>query len=294
MGEQTNIAWCDKTFNPWVGCSKISLACDNCYAEKWAKRSGSVVWGENRRRTSKANWKQPLKWDKEAREKGVRYKVFCASLADVFDNQVPDSWRMELFELIGSTTNIDWLILTKRIGNVQKMSSRDGQMFDVIIDKVWLGITICNQEEADRDIPKLIDIPAKLRFLSIEPMLAPIDLKFTTRSFGFPKHVSRDGVAYGMPQGIHWVIVGGETGANARPMYPHWVFSIKEQCREVNKPFFFKQWGEYLSDSQDLLKVINKQQHSFVGITGIDTLYKVGKAKAGHLLNGKEYYQFPN
>lgn len=293
MGKQTNIAWCDKTFNPWVGCTKVSPACDNCYAENWAKRAGDVTWGAERRRTSVANWKLPLKWDREAKEKGIRYKVFCASLADVFDNKVPVSWRMDLFELIAQTTNIDWLILTKRIGNVQGMASGDGQMFNVIFNKVWLGITICNQEEADRDIPKLIDIPAKLRFLSIEPMLTPVDLKFMSRSFGFPEHISYDDVCYGMRQGIHWVIVGGETGANARPLYPHWVWSIKEQCRKANIPFFFKQWGEYLSQSQDLEKVINTKQHSFAGIVGIDTVYRVGKAKAGHLLDGKEYYQFP-
>lgn len=298
MGDKTNIAWCDKTFNPWVGCTKVSLACDNCYAEKWAKRSGSVTWGGDRRRTSKANWKQPLRWDKEAKEKGIRYKVFCASLADVFDNQVPDRWRMDLFELIANTTHIDWLILTKRIGNVQKMSTYDGIMFDVIMDKVWLGITVCNQSEVIRDVPKLLEIPSKHKFLSIEPMLGPIELErhlgtyFNHYTNAFQQRKTEE-----CCNGIDWVIVGGETGINARPMFPAWVEWIKNQCLMTKTAFFFKQWGEYLSPSQDLNNSINPKIHEEEAIDSLRlgkvVTYRVGKKKAGHLLDGQEYYQFP-
>lgn len=297
MGNQTNIAWCDKTFNPWVGCTKVSPACDNCYAEKWAKRSGSVTWGSDRRRTSKANWKQPFKWDREAKEKGIRYKVFCASLADVFDNQVPDSWRMDLFDLIASTTNLDWLILTKRVGNVLNMGWQTASR-NADYSNIWLGITVCNQQEADRDIPKLLGIPSAKKFLSIEPMLGAITLEpYLSKSYDpISKELIKTQTHYRLGP-IDWVIVGGETGIDARPMFPAWVAWIENQCSITKTAFFFKQWGEYLSPSQDLNKIINPSIH---GEAVIDSLrfgkvvtYRVGKTKAGHLLDDQEYYQFP-
>ena len=120
MGDNTKIEWAHHTFNPWVGCTKVSPACDNCYAEGWAKRSGMVQWGPHaeRRRTSEGNWRQPLKWNAEAERLGVRYRVFCSSLADVFDNAVPVQWRIELMKLICETRHLDWLLLTKRPQNV--------------------------------------------------------------------------------------------------------------------------------------------------------------------------------
>lgn len=165
------------TFNPWTGCTKISPACDNCYAESWAKRSGLVKWGahEARRRTSAANWEKPLKWNRQAGEAGIRRKVFCASLADVFDNHrsIQPAWRDDLWALIRATPHLDWLLLTKRPGNISRMLPPDwGDGYP----NVWLGCTIANQEEADRDIPKLLAIPAAIRFISAEPLLGPVDL----------------------------------------------------------------------------------------------------------------------
>ena len=123
MAENTKIEWADHTFNPWTGCTKVGPGCDHCYAEGWAKRSGQVQWGHGaaRRRTSEANWKQPMRWNAEAERIGVRYRVFCASLADVFDNEVPAEWRADLFDLIAKTPNLDWLLVTKRVGNVERM-----------------------------------------------------------------------------------------------------------------------------------------------------------------------------
>jgi protein gp37 len=162
MGDTTKIEWCDKTFNPWVGCTKISPACDHCYAESWAKRTGSPqLWNGKRRRTTPANWRKPLKWDREAAELGVRYRVFCASLADVFDNAAPLAWRTDLFRLIHETPNLDWQLLTKRIGNVPTMLRVLGD--DALPQNVWLGSTVVNQDEADRDIPKLLAVPAAAR-----------------------------------------------------------------------------------------------------------------------------------
>ena len=179
MAENTAIEWADHTFNPWTGCTKVSPACDHCYAESWAKRSGTVRWGpgEPRRRTTDANWRLPLKWNAQAQRDGRRFRVFCASLADVFDNEVPTAWRVDLFRLIEVTPNLDWLLLTKRIGNAAKMMflARGGYL--PMLPNLWLGATVVTQEEADRDVPKLLAVPARVRFLSIEPMLGPIDLR---------------------------------------------------------------------------------------------------------------------
>lgn len=216
MAETSKIEWTDSTFNPWIGCTKISPACDHCYAEaQMDTRMGRVQWGagQPRSRTSAAYWKQPLRWNAErfvecpaCRWRGsaadfktaaspqacpgcggtdwseARRRVFCASLADVFDNEVDPIWRADLISLIGMTPNLDWLLLTKRIGNAAAMlkeakdywgfSDRPGKDWQ----NIWLGATICNQAEADRDIPKLLATPAAKRFLSIEPMLGPIDM----------------------------------------------------------------------------------------------------------------------
>lgn len=182
MGENTKIEWAHHTWNPWEGCQKAGPGCDLCYAEaRNARFNGGVAvnWGPGapRRRTSESNWKLPLKWNAQAEREGLRFRVFCASLADVFDNQAPDSWRMDLFALIAKTPHLDWLLLTKRIGNVAPYLQRDGLAFDLMGRNVWLGATVVNQAEADRDIPKLLDVPAAKRFLSMEPLLGPVDIR---------------------------------------------------------------------------------------------------------------------
>ena len=275
MAENTKIEWADHTFNPWTGCTKVSPACDHCYAEGWAKRSGHVKWGSGqpRRRTSDANWRMPLKWNREAERTGVRPRVFCASLADVFDNEVDPAWRADLFRLIADTRNLDWILLTKRVGNVMKMANevadmpRLGSHTGHLIahqwrngrppKNVWLGATVVNQEEADRDTPKLLAVPAAKRFLSIEPMLGPMLLQ---------EHaLSR----------IDWVIVGGESGPGARPIHPDWARSIRDQCAAAGVPFLFKQWGEWLPGQNDL------------------PAERVGKKAAGRLLDGRTHDGFP-
>ena len=233
MAENTKIEWADHTFNPWTGCTKVSPACDHCYAEGWAKRSGHVKWGSGqpRRRTSDANWRMPLKWNREAERTGVRPRVFCASLADVFDNAVDPQWREDLFDLIAATPNLDWLLLTKRIGNVGNMLPVPFD-FDKHFPNVWLGATVVNQEEADRDIPKLLAVPAAKRFLSIEPMVSHIDIKSYLN-----RHMEHAVLR------IDWVIVGGESGPGARPMSPDWARSIRDQCEEAGVALFVKQMG---------------------------------------------------
>lgn len=269
MSENSKIEWCDHTFNPWEGCQKVGPGCDHCYAEaRNARFAGgtAVNWGPGapRRRTSATNWRKPLAWN-AAHEQffaahGRRQRVFCASLADVFDNAVNPMWRVDLFELINNTPNLDWLLLTKRIGNAREMIS--GALGSIMRDErewpwpnVWLGATIVNQAEADRDIPKLLATPARVRFLSMEPLLGPVDLRFHIYSEptgNFRTHDGKRQLELRRPAdgGLHWVIAGGESGHGARPMHPDWACSLRDQCAAAGVPFLFKQWGEWKPVSQ--------------------------------------------
>ena len=265
MSENSKIEWTDHTFNPWEGCQKVGPGCDHCYAETRNARFGggvAVNWGPGapRRRTSAANWQLPARWNAQAdafmAQHGRRQRVFCSSLADVFDNAVDPAWRVDLFRLIRETPRLDWLLLTKRVGNVERLLA---EALDLVIainasdplatwlmrwlnhekapNNVWLGVTIVNQEEADRDIQKLRAVNARVRFLSMEPLLEPV----TVFSIDGPVDVPD-----GMPSPLHWVIVGGESGPGARPMHPDWARSLRDQCQAAGVAFLFKQWGEWL------------------------------------------------
>lgn len=241
MAEETGISWCDSTFNAWMGCTKVSPGCDHCYAEvSTPARTLDIVWGPHaeRRRTSPANWRQPLKWEREHEafqaEHGRRRRVFCSSLSDVFDNQVHIEWRWDLWHLISATPHLDWLILTKRIGVVPAWVALWGWPRNA-----WLGISVVNQEEADRDVPKLLEIPAPVRFLSVEPMLGPIDLGFLEPC----DHARRSCEDVRCWRALSWVICGGESGPHARPMHPDWARGLRDQCKSAGVPFFFKQHG---------------------------------------------------
>ena len=284
MSANTKIEWADHTFNPWVGCTKVSPACDHCYAEGWAKRAGTPeLWQGERRRTTEANWKQPLKWnqrhDEFFAEHGRRQRVFCASLADVFDNQVSASWRMDLWSLIAQTTNLDWLLLTKRPQNIRKMLPPD---WSNGWSNVWLGTTVENQKEFERRYGHLANIPAVVRFLSMEPLLGAVNISMYTDRFE-------------MVPGLHWVITGGESGPKARPLHPDWARSLRDQCQAAGVAFFFKQWGEwcpgFIEDGYELeADITGLKQHDFGGFMWV---YRAGKKAAGRLLDGREWNEFP-
>lgn len=250
MSANTKIEWADHTFNPWIGCTKVGPGCDHCYAEAdFDKRRHVVTWGagQPRKRTAPSTWAQPLRWNAEAKRLGIRYRVFCASLADVFDNEVPSVWRADLFKLIADTPNLDWLLLTKRIGNVSRMLPFGWQDFG-LPPNVWIGATICNQDEADRDITKLLAVPAAKRFLSMEPLLGAVDVtgEYLTAKLGsYPFKSLSDEHRTKLIDLLDWVIVGGESGPNARPMHPDWARSLRDQCEAAGVPFLFKQWGEW-------------------------------------------------
>ena len=274
MAADSKIEWTDHTFNPWIGCTKVSKAatggggCDNCYAEvstpaRVLRSQGAETWGTGapRIRTSAANWKMPLRWDAQHdaffAQHGRRQRVFCASLADVFDNSVSEDWRADLFDLIVATPNLDWLLLTKRIGNVLGMVPYDWTCpRRGWPAQVWVGATIVNQAEADRDIPKLLQVPAARRFLSMEPLLGPVDLALCNCDHGSRPGPSGVGGVSCMRCGgaggrmVDWVIVGGESGCGARPMHPEWARRLRDQCAAAGVPFLFKQWGEWFPISQ--------------------------------------------
>lgn len=240
MAENSKIEWTKHTFNPWIGCQKVGPGCEHCYAEAMMdRRLGRVEWGPYaaRARTSASYWQKPLAWDKAAKAAGERHRVFCASLADVFDNHesIVDEWRQDLWRLIHATPHLDWMLLTKRPGNIRRYLPDYGD----VQPNVWLGCTVVNQEEADRDIPKLLATPAAVRFLSMEPLLGPVDL---TRWSG----IEGDGGTMGF--GLDLVIVGGESGPGARPMHPDWARSLRDQCQAAGVAHFFKQWGEWGPD----------------------------------------------
>ena len=267
MGENTQISWTDHTFNPWIGCTNVSPACDNCYAEKLVHRYGWAKWGagEPRKLTSDANWRKPLAWDRKAERDGVRRRVFCASLSDVFDAEVPDAWRENLMPLIHDTLNLDWLLLTKRPNAALKHWERWGS----VPDNVWMGTTVENQAMAELRIPLLLEIPARVRFLSCEPLLGPVDLVG-------PLFVAEH--PFAPKPALHWVIAGGESGPRARPPQIEWMRGLRDQCQAAGVAFHFKQWGEFVPDDPGA-------DHT--------SMRRVGKTKAGAMLDGREWREFP-
>ncbi len=310
MAENSKIEWTNHTFNPWVGCTKVSPGCDHCYAESWAKRAGNPqLWTGARRRTTPANWAKVLKWDAAAKKAGRVDRVFCASLADVFDNEVPQQWRTDLFELIRLTPHLRWLLLTKRIGNAISMLPED---WGAGYPNVMLGSTIVNQPEADRDAWKLLATPAAGHFFSIEPMLGPIDLNATPPEPGripingailddlrgcLPKWQSYP-IRAKLRDGVDWVIAGGESGGNARPMHPQWARQLRDACVTAGVPFFFKQWGEWAElpcqhaiESVDSC-VIDRRK---VAVGQIDStwIFRGGKRFTGREIDGRTWDEIP-
>lgn len=219
MAENSKIEWTDHTFNPWIGCQKVSPGCDHCYAETLSNRYGWVEWGPHgeRKRTSEANWRKPLQWAKAARGTGARPKVFCASLADWLDNRVPTQWRGDLGQLIAETPEVDWLLLTKRPENYQKLAPWAVSHPPA---NVWLGVTAEDQQHYDRRWGIMSAFPATVHFISYEPAVGPI-----THLWGRPD----------------WVICGGESGHGARCMNRTWADAVRQQCDTYGIAFFMKQ-----------------------------------------------------
>lgn len=317
MAEVTKIQWCDHTFNPWRGCTKVSAGCAHCYAEQLSGRNPKVlgVWGPSGSRVvaAESQWREPLKWDRAAAAAGERRRVFCASLADVFEDwrgamadasgnrlrrgegwvqgaTVSRHWysespcddspkpllgmghvRFRLFDLIAATPNLDWLLLTKRPENVPEFVPE--AWLDGFPPNVWLGTSVEDQAAADARIPHLLAAPARVRFLSLEPQLGPVDLRQWLPPRHYPglnqlcgcaaeyegvrgshepgcpyvRHATKTGETlarwHSNVRRIDWVIVGGESGGGSRPFDPDWARAVRDQCRQAGVAFFFKQTG---------------------------------------------------
>jgi len=363
MSANSRIEWTDHTFNPWMGCTKVSAGCANCYAERREEhRLHRVKWGQGqpRRRTTPSNWKEPVKWNKlplvcdncggAFKERCHHYtdneqtykcpnivsgyrrpRVFCASLADWLDAEVPIEWLADLLKLIHETPNLDWLLLTKRPENWRARVGLANDTLPLGSDvriwvtrwvgskalgltpqpppNVWLGTSVEDQKAADERIPELLKIPAAVRFLSCEPLLGSADIsdflpwKAEHQSKGLPSPLSNALAALTDVPGIDWVIAGGESGPKARPMHPDWARGLRDQCAAAGVPFFFKQWGEWAPTE----KFDHRAKRMFLEIDGKDStlwdvarhsattanMQRVGKKAAGRLLDGKEHNALP-
>lgn len=289
MGERSKIEWCDATFNPWHGCTRVSTGCENCYAEAFSKRIGLKIWGVDvdRRFFGEKHWSAPEKWNAKAEAAGRRLRVFCASMADwLEDRRDLDGERHRLFDLIERTPAIDWLLLTKRPEHFDKLAP-GSWVTRACPPHVQLGVTAENQQYWNLRVAILKNLPARTRFVSAEPLLGPIDTGDLT--------------------GIHQVIVGGESGSGARPMHPDWARSIRDQCHAV--AFFFKQWGEFRNGSgtspanADRIMLTDGRAFSWEDYAaafsqtpdGLNPtiMAKVGKKAAGRRLDGREWNEFP-
>ncbi|MDP9316786.1 MAG: phage Gp37/Gp68 family protein [Chloroflexota bacterium] len=264
MGQKSTIEWTDNTFNPWWGCTKVSPGCVHCYAETFSTRYRFDVFGprKSRRTFGETYWQEPFKWNRQAVHTGKRARVFCASMADVFeDNQSIEAERAKLWSLIAETPMLDWLLLTKRPQNILRFVPWD----DNWPANVWAMTSVENQEQAEKRIPILLEVPAIVRGLSVEPLIGQVDLEPWLA-------------------GIQWVIVGGESGQGARQMQIDWVLSLRDQCVQAGVPFFFKQWGEW----------IHLDGVSINGGELQPAMKRVGKKAAGRELEGRTWDEIPD
>ncbi|HEY6815983.1 MAG TPA: phage Gp37/Gp68 family protein [Croceibacterium sp.] len=268
MAKNSKIEWTTHTFNPWWGCVKMSPACKFCYAESWAKRLGEPVWGiqAERRFFGDRHWAEPIQWNKKAVESGERPRVFCASMADVFeDREDLDLHRERLWRLIEATPALDWLLLTKRPDRVRSCTPWGNSW----PNNIWLGTTTENQEWANERLPALADIPAAVRFISAEPLLGPLSLR-------------------GWADAIDWVITGGESGPKARPSSPSWFLSLLNECMTADIPFHFKQWGDW-GPGQGL----NLAKARSAAAEDGTTMLRLGKKATGRVLDGTTWDGLP-
>jgi protein gp37 len=316
--QNSKIEWTDHTFNPWWGCIRVSPGCEHCYAETLANRYGHAVWGPAkttpRRMMSENYWRQPIKWNEAARQSRQRSRVFCASMADVFEDhpQLVEP-RRRLFNLIWQTQHLDWLLLTKRpeniIGMLDRIPIRDGlSVWDVWPEQfpnVWLGTSCEDQQRADERIPHLLKVPARVRFLSCEPLLGPVDVSRYLPPAPGASWAHETMLAWDEDTPfVDWIICGGESGHGARPMHPGWARGLRDQCKAAGVPFFFKQWGEYgpwpdglpFNERAQVFQWQHTEWDSSNDHWAVryEPHYRLGKHAAGNLLDGRQWLEMPS
>lgn len=298
---ETKIEWANKTWNPVTGCTKISPGCQNCYAERMSKRlAGRAGYPKDdpfKVTLHPDRLDEPLKWKKPSR-------IFVCSMGDLFHYDVPDEYISEVFDVMCQCPDHIFQVLTKR---PERMSHFIKSYLGKISGHIWLGVTAENQEQADKRIPILLQIPAAVRFVSVEPMLGYVALShvefdrwttmnvlegcgITTRPGAMGQCIPNCGC-----EKLNWVICGGESGPGARPMHPDWARSLRDQCKVAGVPFFFKQWGEwqYVEQmSHDTYQGVDSAVN-LAGHGDYNKPWKVGKKVAGRLLDGEEYSEYP-
>lgn len=305
----TKIEWADMTINPVVGCSHCSPGCDNCYAERFAARLArnpktaekyKGVVDENGKWTGTVN----LHMDGCLHAATVTRKpkrFFIGSMTDIFHENIPDEEIRNLFLAMITVPNDlpTYMVLTKRPHRAKAVL---GDMLVACpeLHRVWLGVTVCNQAEADEKIPVLLQTPAAVRFVSVEPMLEAVDLRGKLCHWTCP---DGSGSWFSpVPGKVHhrlldWVICGGETGPGARPMHPDWVRGLRDQCQGARTPFFFKSWGEWVTENQSPEDIVlpghSTIPHGWKGRKYEESVYRVGKRRAGRLIDGVEHNEFP-
>lgn len=290
MGANSAIEWTKHTWNPWVGCKKVSPGCKNCYMYREQNQYGQDP--NEIRRTKPATFNKPWTWNEK--DPGL---IFTSSWTDFFLEEA-DEWRDDAWEIVRFTLNNTYQILTKRPENILDRLPDDwGDGYP----NVWLGVSVENQEMADLRIPILIDIPAKLRFLSCEPLLGPVELQ----QYLMERIRESGPIATYYPRDvIQWVIVGGESGpaGSARPMHPEWASYIQFICRVSRVPFFFKQWGQWApAIDESKVQRLMLPDGTFLPAgermepmrMGMIYMSPLGKKKAGYLLNGEDYFEMP-
>jgi len=251
MSKDTKIEWAHHSFNAWWGCRKISPACDNCYAEAMAKRTGRDCFGPSPRYRTKGPWKEVVKWDRDAGKRGVRERLFVNSMSDFFeDNDELHEWRVDALMILEDMQNLDVMFLTKRPAIAAKYFD---EYYHDLPDHFWVGVTAENQSFYNLRVDALQTIPAKVKFVSIEPMLGMIDMG---------DYLSEE---------IDWVITGAESGHRSRVAKVQWFRSLQYQCKEAGVPFMLK------------------QMHVDEG-TGLDTKIKLVKKP---FLDGVQYLEIP-
>jgi protein gp37 len=318
MSENTAIEWTDATVNFWWGCTKVGPGCDHCYAETWDKRTGGAHWGTGVARRGIKGAEATMR---RLNRKSPGARVFCQSMSDLFDSEVPKLWFLHAWDTILDCTNLQIQLVTKRLPMVEKRLAEFAEAFrdrSAWPQHAGLMITVCNQAEADRDIPRLLALKAKLGIpwvgLSVEPMLGPVDLTNLSRPAGAGVHeysalecdVDPEDDDEWRGATIGWVICGGESGPHARPMHPDWARSLRDQCVAAGVPFFFKHWGEWgpstpeeaAGNPRSGWRCLAAHPHvpkaaELHPEAGAAFIEHKGKKAAGRLLDGREWNQFP-
>jgi protein gp37 len=296
----TKIEWTDETWNPVTGCTKVSTECKHCYAERlWPKVEGARVKREGGaprpftyvsvvpdRLDAPLHWKTPR-------------RVFVNSMSDLFHEHVPVNFIFEVLRRVQFCGQHTFQVLTKRPAPMLEAMSQFYRLNKCeVLPNLWLGVSVGNQAAADERIPLLLQTPAAVRWISAEPLLGPVNVfDFLTVRGGRASHRA--------DSGLDWVVAGGESGPNARPMHPDWARSLRDQCASAAVPFFFKQWGNWApityvdrESHHKVLKLTVDKRETVIGGpaegTAPENMRNVGKKAAGRRLDGRMHDEYPS